>query len=98
MQRLHDEFANRGVQFLAVNFGDSPETIRAYFEKERFTFTPVRQDGDDVSSAFGVQSYPTNYVLGPDGRVAWRAVAFDEAALRVALGKIAPQNGSSRGE
>ena len=41
-----------------------------------------RQDGSAVSEAFGVMAYPTNYVIGPDGKVAYRDVGWDEAAVK----------------
>jgi hypothetical protein len=37
-----------------------------------------------------VRTYPTTYVVGADGKVAWRAVGLDEASLRAALEKVAP--------
>ena len=40
-----------------------------------------------VGKAYGVQAYPTNYLVGPDGKVLWRGVGFDEDALRAALAK-----------
>ncbi len=64
------------VVFLAVDAGDPPEVIREWWEEEGFTLTPVMQEGYTVSEAFGVQAYPTNYILGPDGRVLWRRVGF----------------------
>lgn len=90
LQKLSAEYAVRGLVTLAVNFGDQPETIGAYFEKEKFTFTPAVQNKGEVSSAFGVRAYPSSYLIGPDGKVVWRAVGFDEATLRSALDKLAP--------
>ena len=88
---MHQELAKRGVEMLAVDFGDKAETIVAYFKKERFEMTPLQQEGDEVSRAFGVQTYPTNYLLDASGKVAWRMVGFDEAAFRAVLDKVAPE-------
>lgn len=44
--------------------------------------TAVRQHGSAVSEAFGVQAYPTNYLIGPDGKILWRGVGWNEQALR----------------
>ena len=76
---------------LAVDIEDSVETIKEYFEKEKFTFQPVRQKKDEISKAYGVSGYPTNYVIGPDGKVASRMVGFDAATLRAVLDKLAPK-------
>jgi hypothetical protein len=40
-----------------------------------------------LGKAYGVQAYPTNYLVGADGKILWRAVGFDETALRNALEK-----------
>jgi hypothetical protein len=45
----------------------------------------------NVSGKYGVNAYPTNYVVGPDGKVAYRGVGFNEAAIRDALKKLGVQ-------
>jgi hypothetical protein len=45
----------------------------------------------NVSGKYGVNAYPTNYVVGPDGKVAYRSVGFNEAAIRDALKKLGVQ-------
>jgi peroxiredoxin len=78
------------VVVLAINIGDSPEKIRSYFEQNKFTMSPVRQKSNEISKQYGVVAYPTNYVIGTDGKVAYRSVGFKEQALRAALAKAAP--------
>lgn len=70
---------------MSVNIGDEKSVILDYWREKGFTMRPVRQHDDAVSAAFGVQYYPTNYLIGPDGKVQWRAVGWDEKALRAAL-------------
>jgi len=38
-----------------------------------------------LGKAYGVKAYPTNYLIGADGKVLWRGVGFNEGALRGAL-------------
>ncbi len=76
---------------LAVNLGDSADKVKKYFEKNSFTMKPVLQKKDEISTAYGVQAYPTNYVVGPDGKIAHRSVSYQEEALRTALDKLAPK-------
>jgi thiol-disulfide isomerase/thioredoxin len=90
LQKLNEEFGPRGVRMLAVNYGDPAATIATYFEKSKLTLTPLQQKDDEVTRAFGVQSYPTTYLVDRDGKIAWHAVGFDEASLRAALEKLAP--------
>jgi len=89
VEKLHVEFAPRGVRMIAVNFRDPRETVATYFAKEKFTLAPVLQEQDAVSESFGVKVYPTTYLLDREGRVAWRAVGFDEASLRAAPATVA---------
>ena len=74
------------VVFLCVNIGDEKDVIQKWWGEDGFTLKAMRQDGSAVSNAFGVQYYPTNYLIGPDGKVAWRAVGYDEGAIRKYLG------------
>jgi len=70
------------VVFLCVNIGDEKDVIQGWWDEAKFTLNAVRQEGSVVSDAFGVQLYPTNYLIGADGKIAWRAVGYDEAAIR----------------
>jgi hypothetical protein len=76
----------KDVEFLAVDIGDSAEVIRAWWKDGGFKLRAMQQHEGDVSAAFGVQAYPTNYVIGPDGKVIWRGVGFEPAMI---LGAIA---------
>ncbi len=72
-----------------MNNGDGVEAIKKYFEKGKFTFQPLREKGAETSKAYGVQAYPTNYVVGPDGKIAVRTIGFNEEKLKAALEKVA---------
>jgi len=87
LKNLYAEYSGRGLVLLAVNYGDQPDVVRAYFEKEKFGFTAALQHKDEVSQAFGLRAYPTNYVVGADGKIAYRATGFDERSLQAAVEK-----------
>jgi hypothetical protein len=76
---------------LAINDGDEADVIRKYFQKQKFTFQPVRQKASEISNAYKVEGFPTNYVIGPDGKVAASTEGFDEAKLRKTLERVAPK-------
>lgn len=84
---LWSEVSNQrqDVACVAVNIGDSPQVVADWWKEGAFAHEPALQEGDAVSAAFGVQVYPTNIVIGPDGRVLYRAVGWDEPAIRAAL-------------
>ena len=53
-----------------------------------FTF-PIAMGGQGenytLGKTYGVEAYPTNYLVGADGKILWRGVGFNEAAVRQAL-------------
>ena len=69
------------VVILCVNIGDEKDTIAKYWGDSEFTLRAARQNGGEVSEAFGVRAYPTNYVIGEDGNVLFRSVGWEEEAV-----------------
>jgi thiol-disulfide isomerase/thioredoxin len=75
LERLKLATAEHGVEVLAVNIGEDPDTV--------FSFTgtvdpqptlPLLLDLDSSSlTAWKVKGLPTTYVVAPDGSIAYRA-------------------------
>lgn len=72
---------------MAINNGDDKSVINRYMAKEKFTFRVVHGT-EKTFDAFGVQAYPTNYVVDARGRVVFRSVGFDEEGIKKALAKL----------
>jgi hypothetical protein len=81
---------NKGLQLVAVNNGDSKATINRYVAQNKFSFPIVLGDqgSPSVFEKFGVEAFPTNYLLDSRGRVVYRSIGFDETGLRTALAKL----------
>jgi thioredoxin-related protein len=83
---------DKGLELIAVNASDSKTVINKYVEENKFTFLIGMEAGEDtkpdVSQKYGVQAYPTNYILDPNGKVVYRTTGFDETAIRKALEKL----------
>lgn len=80
----------KGLQIVAVNYGDSAQIIQKYVKQGKFTF-PIVLNGagkTDVAAKFGVQAYPTNIVVDRSGKVRAALVGFDEAKLKTVLAKL----------
>ena len=93
MQKLYNQFKNKGLELVAINSGDSPATINKYVKDNNWSFKIVMGQmpggkGPDIFARYGVQAFPTNYLLDSRGRVVWRAVGFDDAGLRKALAQM----------
>jgi hypothetical protein len=75
---------------VAVNAFDKEEQVRKYIDENKFSFKVVLGgEGEKytLGKAYGVQAYPTNYLVDADGKILWRSVGFDEGGLREALAR-----------
>jgi hypothetical protein len=87
---MYEELKDKGMGLIAVNGFDSEEVINKYVEEKKFTF-PIgmadKKEGGiyDVALKYGVSAYPTNYLVDASGKVIWRGIGFNEAAIRKAL-------------
>lgn len=85
---MYEELKSKGLEIVAVNANDTEKRVLDYIGEGKFTFPIVmggRGEQYAVGKAYGVRAYPTNYLVGPDGKILWRGVGFDEPALRSAL-------------
>lgn len=65
---IHEELAAAGHAFYAVAPADDVDTLRA-FVAERDIRYPVLIAAPHAASAVGVQAYPSNFYVSPDGHV-----------------------------
>lgn len=92
LQALYKEFKAKGLEIIAINSNDEPDTIRKYLRQTHGAF-PVGMDdvGDKhfgITKQYGVSLYPTTYLLDSSGKVAACLVGFQEKELRAALAKL----------
>jgi thiol-disulfide isomerase/thioredoxin len=94
IQKLHDEYASKGVAVLGVNTWEQNEkAVRDYIASKKYTY-PCLLEGDKLAEAYGVPGIPTLVVIGKDGKVALVEVGLADAtggglrkAIDAALGK-----------
>ena len=100
LNKLHAEFAPRGVAFVAMNI-ENPETeegkVLAFAAEFQMPYPVVWLDGETALTILdGRRSVPQTLVVGPDGRIHKRFVGFSSKsspagmreAIRRALGEI----------
>ena len=70
-----------------MNRGDATETVQSYWDKQGFSFDAVVEEEVGANAeAMGVIGYPTNIIVGPDGKVLFAGVGFEEDVVRELLG------------
>ena len=82
MQKIHDEYASRGVAILAVNCRERGEIDPVKFVRDRGFDYPILVDGNTVAPRYRVQGIPAFFVIGPDGRLLYRGSGFGPIAER----------------
>ncbi|MBX3395076.1 MAG: TlpA family protein disulfide reductase [Phycisphaerae bacterium] len=71
IQKLHEEFKGQAVDVIGVNCSERDKSMaqaKNVIDQGKFTF-PVYFGQDDAARLFGVTSFPTLFVLGPDGKI-----------------------------
>ena len=72
LERLHREFAPRGLAIIGINAREGAEAIRRYAKELGLTFPLVLDPDGKINALYGVVALPATFVIGRDGR----AVAF----------------------
>jgi peroxiredoxin len=72
LQRLHRDFAARGLVMIGINAREDAATIRQYAQELGLTFPLLVDPDGKINAAYGVVGLPATFIIGRDGR----AVAF----------------------
>ncbi len=68
MEKLHRDYAGKGLVLLAVSVDGAVEELRA-FQKERGMTYTVLMGTEDVASRYGVRSIPLTIMLDKSGKI-----------------------------
>ena len=83
VERLNEEFGNKGLLVLAVNVGESKKTVRKFLEKHPRKTRVVLTDDTNLAAMYAATVYPIYVVIDRDGNIAGEQKgAGGEAALR----------------
>ena len=89
LEKMHQEYDGDDVQFLAVNLGEDPETVRRYVEKTPFSYAVLLDPEEALSARYQIYGLPTVMVVDRDGRVSFlRTGLTDVPTLRKVLAKV----------
>jgi len=89
VQQMHDRYRERGLVVVALSY-EPVETLEPFLKKNAFTM-PVGSDPSKTCvGAYGIASWPSTFVIGKDGRIAYAGAPYEvEAAIEKALGLAA---------
>jgi peroxiredoxin len=73
-ERLHREFATRGLSVIGINAREGTAAVRDYSKQLGLTFPLVLDSRGEINSAYGVIGLPTTFLIARDGRTVALAV------------------------
>jgi len=69
LEKLHAEWADRGVQFLAVDVAEEREVVEEFVKENPFPYPVLLDPDDSVSAQVGLIALPTLMVVDTQGEV-----------------------------
>jgi cytochrome c biogenesis protein CcmG, thiol:disulfide interchange protein DsbE len=94
LDRFAREYRRRGVSVLGINVQDNSDDALAFLRENDVRYPQLRSIGDERSAAFGSTGVPENFLVDPQGRLAWIwRGPVNEELLR---GQVAPLVEGSR--
>lgn len=69
LEKLEEEYKERGLGYYAVNVGETQEEVAAFLEKQNLTPTALLDEDGEVATAYDVGPIPLILLIGRDGKV-----------------------------
>jgi thiol-disulfide isomerase/thioredoxin len=73
MQRLQEVMAEKPFTLLAINVEESPGTVWKFAAKVRIQFPLLLDRDGQTASDWGIDIYPTSFLIDPQGRIQYVA-------------------------
>jgi peroxiredoxin len=90
---FYKEFGPKGVQILAVDFGDTKEKVKSYAAEQGINYPVLMDVKGTVNAMYGITGYPTTYILDRQGIV--REIIIGGVTQKQLKDKVRPLLGGS---
>jgi peroxiredoxin len=74
MEALYGRFKDQGLEILAVDVRESKKEVAAFMDELGLSFPAVLDPRGDIAAIYGIEAFPTTYIIGRDGRIITRLV------------------------
>ena len=76
MQKLHDDYADRGVALFSINCRERGRLDPVKYLRDRGFSYPVLVDGGGIAPPYRIEGIPAFFVIGPDGHLLYRSSGY----------------------
>lgn len=94
VEELYDTLGSKGLMVLGVS-DEGPDTVREVVEKHKLRYHVVSDEGEDISSRYGVYALPTMVIIDRQGVVREVSIADVGLTLRTVRELVAAGDGSA---
>jgi cytochrome c biogenesis protein CcmG/thiol:disulfide interchange protein DsbE len=77
--KMYQELNGKGLEVLAVNYGDEKESALAFMNKYQVRYPVIFDRG--YTDLYSIGSFPTNIVIDRRGRIRYRLEGFSPSAM-----------------
>lgn len=69
LQKLNDKYKNEDLMILAVNVGETKETVQNFVEENELNLTVLLDEDSTVASNYGLRSFPSTLAVNKKGEI-----------------------------
>ena len=88
MDLLHRAFKDRRLSVLGISSRESPDTSREYLAAHNIDVVSCPDLKGVVAASFGVKSWPSTFLIGPNGTILYSSTGASIGGLQDALAKV----------
>jgi len=78
MEKIYNEFKGGGLEVVAINFMEGPESIKSFLKENDLTFTVLMDKAGEISQSYGVHALPITFLIGRKGNVLARSIGYKD--------------------
>lgn len=67
LEAVYQQYEARGLRILAVDLGETPDTMRTWEKQFGITFDMLVDGQEDVAALYQIRGQPSTYVISPSG-------------------------------
>jgi len=77
LNELQDKFKDKNFKIISINSYDSKEAVSWFCNKHKTNFS-VLLNGKEVAEKYGVNSFPSFFVIDKEGKVIYSNAGYDK--------------------
>ena len=82
LNELQKKYAGQGLVIIAVNEDEEASDMKDFLKNNAATFNVVRDLGQKIAAAAGIQTMPSSFILDAEGKVKFMHSGFHGAETR----------------